>query len=88
MFSDIVLTFFKYNFICQFLKVIESKVCYLHDIMPLLNSGENVQFCTVICDPRDFIWVTGSLAHWCSMYLQDGRYVEVSTYRFKLMCFA
>jgi len=68
--------------------VIESKVCYLSNIMSLLDSGENAQLCTVICDPRDFIWVTGFLAHRYSMYLQDGRYVEVSTYNFRLMSFA
>lgn len=61
---------------------IESEV-YLHNIMPLLHLGEYVQLST-----RYFIWVSGFLAHWYSIHLQDDRYEKVSTYNFKLMCFA
>lgn len=60
---------------------------YLYNIMPLLNSGENVQLCIFIFDPRGFIWVTGFLAHGYLIYLQDGTCVGVSTYSFNPVCF-
>lgn len=56
--------------------------------MPLLNSAENVQLRTVICDPRSFIWVTGLLAHGYLIYLKDGMCVGVSMYNFNPVCFA
>lgn len=55
--------------------------------MPLLNSGENVQLCIFIFDPRGFIWVTGFLAPGYLIYLQDGTCVGVSTYSFNPVCF-
>lgn len=56
--------------------------------MPLLNSGANAQFCTVICYPRGFMWLTGFLAHGYLIYLQDGMCAGVSTYSFNPVCFA